>query len=442
MNVIWARSAAILISLVVVAVGTYFVAGAVPALAVMSASLVCLVAFHLYQINRLWKVLDAPAYGEIPSAPGLWGEVYYRLHRLVKRWRLQVLQVEQQHTRFIQAIQASPNGVLMLDDADQIEWCNDVAEQHFGLNARRDVRQRITHLIRRPEFVHYLTRQRFDEPLSMRDMGEHKQGVISVQVLPYGDNRKLVITQDITKLENTEAMRRDFVANVSHELKTPLTVLTGFLETVRDLPVSEEDRRRYVDMMLVQSMRMQSIVEDLLALAKLESDGNAPGQDLVPVRELASHLVHDAEALSQERHEIVSEIDPTVGLRGTEMELMSALGNLVSNAVRYTPAGGRITIRLGWDDGHAVFSVADTGLGIAPEHIPRLTERFYRVDRSRSRDTGGTGLGLAIVKHVVSRHHAELRVSSEVGRGSVFRVIFPLERSVRLEAADPSRRAA
>ena len=442
MNVIWARSAAILISLVVVAVGAYFVAGAVPALAVMSASLVCLVAFHLYQINRLWKVLDAPAYGEIPSALGLWGEVYYRLHRLVKRWRLQVLQVEQQHTRFIQAIQASPNGVLMLDDADQIEWCNDVAEQHFGLNARRDVRQRITHLIRRPEFVHYLTRQRFDEPLSMRDMGEHKQGVISVQVLPYGDNRKLVITQDITKLENTEAMRRDFVANVSHELKTPLTVLTGFLETVRDLPVSEEDRRRYVDMMLVQSMRMQSIVEDLLALAKLESDGNAPGQDLVPVRELTSHLVHDAEALSQERHEIVSEIDPTVGLRGTEMELMSALGNLVSNAVRYTPAGGRITIRLGWDDGHAVFSVADTGLGIAPEHIPRLTERFYRVDRSRSRDTGGTGLGLAIVKHVVSRHHAELRVSSEVGRGSVFRVIFPLERSVRLEGVDPSRRAA
>ncbi|CAG9172212.1 Phosphate regulon sensor protein PhoR [Cupriavidus laharis] len=444
MNVIWARSAAILISLVVVSVGVYFLAGPIPALAVMGLSLLCLLAFHLYQINRLWKVLDAPAYGEIPSALGLWGEVYYRLHRLVKRWRLQVLQVEQQHTRFIQAIQASPNGVLMLDDADQIEWCNGVAEQHFGLNARRDVRQRITHLIRRPEFVHYLTRQRFDEPLAMRDMGEHKQGVISVQVLPYGDNRKLVITQDITKLENTEAMRRDFVANVSHELKTPLTVLTGFLETVRDLPVSEEDRRRYVDMMLVQSMRMQSIVEDLLALAKLESDAQPPGQELVPVREMVSHLVHDAEALSQERHHIAAEIDPTVGLRGTETELLSALGNLVSNAVRYTPAGGGITIRLGWDDGHAVFSVADTGLGIAPEHIPRLTERFYRVDRSRSRDTGGTGLGLAIVKHVVSRHHAELRVNSEVGRGSVFRIIFPAERSVRevAGAADPSRRAA
>ncbi|WP_454752207.1 phosphate regulon sensor histidine kinase PhoR [Cupriavidus necator] len=436
MNVIWARSAAILIGLLVLSAGIYLAFGPVPALALACAALFSLLCYYLYQINRLWKVLDAPVYGEIPSALGLWGEVYYRLHRLVKRWRTQVLQVEQQHTRFIQAIQASPNGVLMLDDADQIEWCNDVAEQHFGLNARRDVRQRITHLIRRPEFVHYLTRQRFDEPLVMRDMGEHKHSVIAVQILPYGDNRKLVITQDITKLENTEAMRRDFVANVSHELKTPLTVLTGFLETVRDLPVSEEDRRRYIDLMLVQSVRMQSIVEDLLALARLESDEQAPGNDIVPVQAMVAHLRHDAEALSQGRHQVSAEIDTTVGLRGAETELLSALGNLVSNAVRYTPDGGRITMRLGWEDGHAVFSVADTGLGIAPEHIPRLTERFYRVDRSRSRDTGGTGLGLAIVKHVLSRHHADLRVTSEVGRGSVFRVIFPLERSVRSAGGD------
>jgi len=434
MNAIWARPAAFLITLVVVATGVYFVAGPMPALVLMCALLLGLMAYYLYQINRLWKVLDAPAYGEIPSALGLWGEVYYRLHRLVKRWRMQVLQVEQQHTRFIQAIQASPNGVLMLDDVDQIEWCNDVAEQHFGLNARRDVRQRITHLIRRPEFVQYLMRQRFDEPLLMRDMGEHKQSVIAVQILPYGDNRKLVITQDITKLENTEAMRRDFVANVSHELKTPLTVLTGFLETVRDLPVSDEDRRRYVDLMLVQSVRMQSIVEDLLALARLESDAQPPGNDPVPVQALVAHLLHDADALSQGRHHISTEIDPSVGVRGAETELLSALGNLVSNAVRYTPAGGRITIRLAWEAGHAVFSVADTGLGIAAEHIPRLTERFYRVDRSRSRDTGGTGLGLAIVKHVLSRHHAELRVSSEVGRGSVFRIVFPVERSWREDA--------
>lgn len=448
MNVIWARSAAILVSLAVIAAGLYAFVGPVAGLTFLCIALFLQLCYYLFQINRLWKVLDAPAYGEIPSALGLWGEVYYRLHRLVKRWRTQVLQVEQQHTRFIQAIQASPYGVLMLDDADQIEWCNGVAEQHFGLNARRDVRQRITHLIRRPEFIQYLTRERYDEPLVMRDMGEHKRNITSVQILPYGENRKLVLTQDITKVENTEAMRRDFVANVSHELKTPLTVLTGFLETVRDLPVSEEDRRRYVDLMLVQSMRMQRIVEDLLALAKLESDVQPPTQDRVNVGALAAHLVHDAEALSQDRHQIAAEIDTGVVLRGAESELLSALGNLVSNAVRYTPDGGRIAIRLSYTDGHSVFSVSDTGLGIAPEHIPRLTERFYRVDRSRSRDTGGTGLGLAIVKHVLSRHHADLRVTSEVGRGSTFRIVFPTDRSgyepvaVTPNLPDPRRHAA
>ena len=448
MNVIWARSAAILVSLAVIAAGLYVFVGPVAGLTFLCIALFLQLCYYLFQINRLWKVLDAPAYGEIPSALGLWGEVYYRLHRLVKRWRTQVLSVEQQHTRFIQANQASPYGVLMLDDADQIEWCNGVAEQHFGLNARRDVRQRITHLIRRPEFIQYLTRERYDEPLVMRDMGEHKRNITSVQILPYGESRKLVLTQDITKVENTEAMRRDFVANVSHELKTPLTVLTGFLETVRDLPVSEEDRRRYVDLMLVQSMRMQRIVEDLLALAKLESDVQPPTQDRVNVGALAAHLVHDAEALSQDRHQIAAEIDTGVVLRGAESELLSALGNLVSNAVRYTPDGGRIAIRLSFTDGHSVFSVSDTGLGIAPEHIPRLTERFYRVDRSRSRDTGGTGLGLAIVKHVLSRHHADLRVTSEVGRGSTFRVVFPTDRSGYEPAAaapqlpDPRRHAA
>lgn len=437
MNVIWARSAAILIFLALASAGLYFFLGPVPALAVLCVGLLGHLLYYIYQINRLWKVLDAPAYGEIPSALGLWGEVYYRLHRLVKRWRTQVLQVEQQHTRFIQAIQASPNGVLMLDDADQIEWCNDVAEQHFGLNARRDVRQRITHLIRRPEFVQYLHLQRFDEPLVMRDMGEHKRSVIAVQILPYGESRKLVLTHDITKVENTEAMRRDFVANVSHELKTPLTVLTGFLETVRDLPVSEQDRNRYLDMMLVQSMRMQHLVEDLLVLAKLESDEQPPSQDRIDLAELVAHLVHDAEALSQGEHQISAQIDPAVTIRGAERELLSAFGNLVSNAVRYTPEGGRISIALSYENEHAIFSVADTGLGIAADHIPRLTERFYRVDRSRSRDTGGTGLGLAIVKHVLSRHHADLRITSEVGRGSVFRVLFPVDRSGYMPSALP-----
>lgn len=436
MNVIWARMAVIFSLLLLVVGGLYLFVGHLSAVVVLVVFLMAVLGYYVYQVQRLWRVLDAPAYGEIPSALGLWGEVYYRLHRLVKRWRMQVLQVEQQHLRFIQAMQASPNGVLMLDDNDQIEWCNAVAEAHFGLSAKRDIRQRITHLVRHPGFVKYMSLHHFDEPLVIRDAGAYKQNVIEVEVFPYGENRKLLLSHDITKLENTEAMRRDFVANVSHELKTPLTVLTGFLETVRDLPLSAEDRARYLEMMHSQSMRMQHIVEDLLALAKLEGDSEVPPMDTVPMSRVMMQLQHDAEALSGGKHIIEVTCTPGIDVRGAEMELLSAFGNLVSNAIRYTPEGERVHLTLRREGDRAVFEVADTGLGIEAEHIPRLTERFYRVDRSRSRDTGGTGLGLAIVKHVVSRHQGEFEVRSEVGRGSQFIIRFPAERS-QIEPASP-----
>jgi two-component system phosphate regulon sensor histidine kinase PhoR len=260
--------------------------------------------------------------------------------------------------------------------------------------------------------------------------------------LPYGEDRKLLVSQDITKLENTEAMRRDFVANVSHELKTPLTVLSGFLETVRDIPLPEEDKRRYLDMMHTQAMRMQHLVEDLLALATLEGNPEPPSLAPVPMQRMMLQLQHDIEALSAGRHTVSMTCDPAVSVCGAELELLSAFSNLASNAVRYTPDGG--TIRLDWGvrDGHAVYSVTDTGIGIAPEHIPRLTERFYRVDRSRSRDTGGTGLGLAIVKHVLSRHGGELQVTSEHGKGSTFRAVFPPERTIVRSASVADERVA
>jgi len=439
MNIIWARSIASLLLLAALAAAIALLSSSVRlGLAFAVLLLVANTLFNTFHTQRLWRLLDAPVYGEVPSAPGVWGDIYYRLHKLAKRWHAQVRQVEHQHSRFIQAMQASPYGVVMLDDSNQIEWCNAIAELHFGIDNKRDLRQQITHLVRQPDFVRYLHLNQYDEELRMRGMGGKRQNVLSVQVVPYGDHRKLLLTQDITELERTDSMRRDFVANVSHELKTPLTVLSGFLETMRELSLSEDERIRYLGIMQQQAGRMQYLVSDLLVLARLEGDTRPPHDTPVDMRAVLRHVDDDLQALSGGAHQITFERDDSVTVLGSETEITSALGNLVSNAVRYTPAGGAIAVRWQRLEEGALFSVTDSGVGIPEEEIPRLTERFYRVDGSRSRDTGGTGLGLAIVKHVLQRHEAQLMVTSEQGRGSVFSVKFPLHRTRVLVSHDDS----
>jgi two-component system phosphate regulon sensor histidine kinase PhoR len=387
-----------------------------------------LLAYQLWHSSKLSSLLLSQNYVQSPKAFGTWEEIYYRLNKLVRSWRDQVLEIEQQHSRFIQAVQATPNGVVMLNEDDQIEWCNSIAEQHFGINAKRDAMQRITHILRKPAFVQYIIRQNYREPVRLNNMGIFEQFSLDVQIFPYGDKQKLVLSQDVSQIEKTDSMRRDFVANVSHELKTPLTVLSGFLETVQELELNEADRKKYLDLMSVQTGRMKTLVEDLLTLAKLEGNPEPPVTQVVPMAAMLSRLQSDAQGLSQGHHQIVVENNSQKNVLGDDLELYSAFGNLVSNAVRYTPESGNITIR--WSDSgdEAIFSVIDTGTGIAQEHIPRLTERFYRVDRSRSRDTGGTGLGMAIVKHVISRHHGELKIESTLGVGSEFSLTFPQQR--------------
>ncbi|MBY8606771.1 MAG: phosphate regulon sensor histidine kinase PhoR [Burkholderia sp.] len=435
MNIIWARFLVSLVLLVLIGVLVGVFAGPTAGLVFVVVMLIAQGFFSTFHTQRLWRLLDAPVYGEVPSAPGIWGEIYYRLHKLAKQWHAQVRQVEQQHSRFIQAIQASPNGVAMLDDHDQIEWCNAIAEVHFGLDAKRDLRQHITNLVRHPDFVRYLNAQHYDETLVMRGMGDSRQNVLAVQVFPYGENRKLLLTQDITELERTDAMRRDFVANVSHELKTPLTVLSGFLETMRELPLNEEDRARYLEMMEQQASRMRHIVTDLLVLAKLEGESRPPLDRAIDMRAVFDHLKEDAQTLSSGHHDIAFSIDETLGVTGAQTELFSAFANLVTNAIRYTPDGGKIVVTWRREGAQGVFSVTDSGFGIPAADLPRLTERFYRVDRSRSRDTGGTGLGLAIVKHVLQRHDAHLYVQSEEGRGSTFTARFPGSRIIAIRPA-------
>ncbi len=376
---------------------------------------------------RLLRWLRDKQISDAPRDAGLWGELAYRIERLL-RAREQALQIERKRLdEFLSAIEASPNGVLLLDADDQIVWCSAVAADHLGLDPRRDIGQPITNLVRAPAFVAHLQEGVGREMLTM----DAPRGRASLQVVvrAYGALQKLVITQDVTERLRAESMRRDFVANVSHEIRTPLTVLAGFVETMSHLPLSEAERERVLKLMQQQTDRMQVLVSDLLTLAQLEGSPRPPADHWLPLVSLLQRAAADGSTLSAGRHQISLAEPPAIELAGLEVELYSAVANLVTNAVRYTPEGGQIHIRwLARADGGGEIEVRDTGIGIAREHLGRLTERFYRVDGSRSRDTGGTGLGLSIVKHVMQRHGGTLEISSEPGKGSRFRLLLPASR--------------
>jgi two-component system, OmpR family, phosphate regulon sensor histidine kinase PhoR len=355
-----------------------------------------------------------------------WSEIFFRLQRIISGLRKDIEQVERQHKRFIEAFQASPNGIVMLDDQDQIEWCNAIAEQFLGIQFKRDALQRIHYIVRKPEFVQYMINRQFEEPVVLEKMGSASSLILRLQVFPFSENRRLILIQDITDLSKAEAMRRDFVANVSHEMRTPLTVMMGFLETVQTLELPPEQKAQYLEMMMDQGKRMKNLVEDLLTLANLEANTQPALMNSISMSYLMSLIKNDAYALSQGKHSLNFDLKTPCNLLGEEREVLSAFSNLVSNAIRYTPNVGSVSAT--WSvnaAGEGEFTVTDTGPGISPEHIPRLTERFYRVDRSRSRETGGTGLGLAIVKHVANRHQANLVIESTPGRGSTFILRFP-----------------
>ena len=387
---------------------------------------------------KVARWLRNPDPGQELAMRGLWGEVADRARRALRAREQQAQASDQRLQDFLAAIQASPNGVVLLDAEGRIEWCNQTAATQLGIDARRDMLQLIGNLVRDPGFAAYHGSgdYRRDIVVTGRESTSSRPVRISVQLHPYGEGRQLLLTRDITALEQAETMRRDFVANVSHEIRTPLTVLTGFVETMQNLPLSREEQVRYLALMAQQSLRMQTLVSDLLTLSRLEGSPPPATGEWTPVAALLAHCEQEARALGnalRKKQELRFAAAPEGEVAGSQSELLSALSNLVSNAVRYTSAGGAIDV--GWqplEDGRAVFSVRDTGPGIAPEHLPRLTERFYRIDRSRSRETGGTGLGLAIVKHVVQRHGAELKVESTPGAGSTFSIVFP---AVRLRAA-------
>ncbi|MCQ8894898.1 phosphate regulon sensor histidine kinase PhoR [Limnobacter humi] len=371
----------------------------------------------------------------IPRVSGWWDDLAAKLFRYLRLHQRQQQALSNALVSFRTAAQALPDGVVTLNAQGHISWCNDTAQDHLGLKLGTDIGQPLINLVRNPAFHHYISSRSWEQPLMM-SAPRSRSKILSVQLVSYGDNQVLVLTRDVTKVEKLERMRRDFIANVSHELKTPLTVLSGFLETIRDLPLSPEQQKEYLNLMYTQANRMQNLVEDLLALSALESAPSASEHgETVDLSQIAQRTVDDAIQLSGGKHQLDVQITPGLLAMGNSAEVLSAFSNIVTNAVRYTPEKGAISVRLTRTENElgracAAFVVKDTGIGISAEHIPRLTERFYRVDRSRSRESGGTGLGLAIVKHVVQRHDGELDIQSKPNQGSTFTLIMPLVRSV------------
>ena len=365
-----------------------------------------------------------------PSGVGEWRDVFHLLRQQLDKHQesqdLALASMEQ----MLQATRSLPDGIVILDRKDRITWLNDAAERYLGLTRTRDLGQFVYYLLRNTRFTEWLALEDYSQSLRMRAPAQ-PDILLNLQMVPMQADLRMLLCQDISELERVDAMRRDFVANVSHELRTPITVIAGFLEGFADLESpSPEQFKSHVGLMCEQTDRIRHLLDDLLALSRLESDQDMKNQN-VDVPALVADLATEARSLSQGKHEIEVRLDSQAKLIGNAHDLRSAFGNLVSNAVRYTPAGGRITLRWAQSASHGgEFSVTDTGEGIEARHIPRLTERFYRVDRGRSRATGGTGLGLAIVKHVLQRHQGRLRVESEVGKGSTFTAVLPADRII------------
>lgn len=397
-----------------------------------------LLFFHLIQLRQLERWLQGGSREPIDDLSGPMAALHDRVYRLQRRSKKRKKRLRRAADEVRDAARAAPDATVLIGPSDEILWCNKSAADWLGLREQLDRGQPIANLIRGPDFVEYLEAREFAEPLEMAAPVDEDIRLL-VRIVPYGKNRHLLSARNVTRLHRLEEVRKDFVANVSHELRSPLTVVVGYLETLADDPQAPERWMKPIEQMNQQAKRMCSLVEDLLRLSRLERDPNSAPHTPIDVKDMLESIAREAKALGHTQHDISVEAQSHDALRGDYNELYSAFSNIVFNAVQYTPPGGSIV--LAWTqhglDNRAV-TVRDTGIGVDEVNLPRLTERFYRVDKARSRELGGTGLGLAIVKHILVRHGAHLTIESEIGEGSTFSCVFPPERilSARQDEAD------
>lgn len=399
---------------------------------VMLISLCVYYLFNLYQLRRFNRWLNrdsSESDSEPPESFGLWGDIFDGIYRLQKQERRANTYLANIIDKAQESSAALEMAVVMINRQGNLDWWNFAAENLLGLQFPKDRNQSITNLIRNPSFSEYFHSENYDETLKMEAPGESSR-TLEFQIALFGENERLMIVRDITQLHRLESMRKDFVGNVSHELGTPITVIKGYLEAILDnLDGLDEKWHKPMQQMRQQSMRMENIVRDLLMLSSLETKGLTKTQDVIEVSGLFSEIESDTQQMFKDKaHTFELICPPTLALVGKRSELYSAISNLVVNAAKYTPAGGHIKLFADIGIDFLDITVEDNGMGIENHHIPRLTERFYRIDGSRSSDTGGTGLGLAIVKHILARHEAELEIQSTYGEGSSFVCRLPLSR--------------
>jgi two-component system phosphate regulon sensor histidine kinase PhoR len=380
-----------------------------------------LLAMSYWELNRLNHWLHKSKKMTPPTATGMWGHIYDGIYHLQRRNRAKRKELSKMVKRFREGSEALPDATVVVEADGSIVWCNKRARIELGLRWPQDTGRRIDNLVRHPKFIKFFQSADFKNPVEVPSPLNIEK-ILEYRMMQYGSKHLLLIARDVTSIMQLEQMRRDFVANVSHELRTPLTVVSGYLEMLSaesEVPKALHDKA--VSEMSSQSKRMQTLIEELLVLSRIEASAENAFDKVVDVPQLLKIIESETQALNKEKqHNITFNIDPNLHIYGLETELRSAFSNLIFNAIHYTPAPGNINVKWLWDGNNAQFSVKDDGDGIGSQHLNRLTERFYRVDKARSRATGGSGLGLAIVKHVLAHHNSKLRIRSQINVGSEF----------------------
>ena len=396
------------------------------AVVIVLATLIIFILIHIYWIYKLSNWVESPSLKNLPNGTGIWENIFAKLYRTYRQQKKSQTQLTTTLDQFIQAAEAINDGIVGVNEDNEILWSNKKAQKMLDINPKKDYNQPINYIFRNSDLSNYLTKENYEDSINIHNTNNKLD--IEIKATFFSENHKLITCRDLTSLKKIQNLRKDFVSNFSHELKTPLTVISGFLETLEDRKKIDVQSKKIISLMSEQAHRMKKLIDDLLLLSNVESDYLQNRSEKIIMRDIFKKIKNEVSFIDQQQHKISYSLNNEINIYGSSTEIYSAFINLLTNAIRYTDKKGEITVSWNKINNDAIFQVADTGIGIPEKHLKRITERFYRVDEDRSRESGGTGLGLSIVKNIMHQHQGEIRVASEINSGSSFKLIFPSER--------------